>query len=478
MEVLKALPGRILANSPEDCCCDEVKFDGSCTTFKTATAFENGSEEIVIAKCATYLNETHADCTWAITESPSYNQAVTCRIDTCINKGNPLIDYKLLLALGITLYLASQFFGLYNKIREGNRDQERIAHTPKKEVHVRRLVNAYVFFRPAGSTRLFFDFGITLIILALTQRFYKTSFWAIYLFVAIPSIGTIIILLSKFYYLREIREELFELNTPLSPSSDLERNEVTEDLSDATKKALTAKTLKLVAVNVDDYSDTVGAVDVYQDFKTPFPRMFLTFVAQCSLLYIYIWTVNDDAKPDFTTYTPYFYYGLGALVQVVYNKSKGRERYEYDLYWLQCGLRFKDLFDGSVFSEKILAFHLYLRVFFSFSIDLPARDLIILLLPLNLAQSDSPMDFVLNAVAAYFITELDDLGDSREIEDWKEEFRSLKASYGGKVEPLESITSSYQNVLGNEEEGSVEMKESNAPLIEPIEEPSNMPGTS
>ena len=270
------------------------------------------------------------------------------------------------------------------------------------------------------------------------------------------------------------QEQQSETEKLLNPSIDFDH---------ASRRAMTIATKNLKSES--NLSPAEGeeltnfeAVDVYQDFKTPFPRMFLTFVAQASLLCIYIWTVSNEDRPDFSKLYAFLYYGLGALVQVVYNKSKGRERYEYDLYWLECGLRFKDLFDGSVFSEKILAFHLYLRVFFSFSIDLPARDLIILLLPLNLAQSDSPMDFVLNAVAAYFITELDDLGDSREIEDWKEEFRSLKASYGGKVEPLESITSSYQNVLGNEEEGSVEMKESNAPLIEPIEEPSNMPGTS
>ena len=85
-------------------------------------------------------------------------------------------------------------------------------------------------------------------------------------------------------------------------------------------------------------------------------------------------------------------------------------------------------------SKATLVFQLYLRVFFSYAIDLTARDLIILLLPLSLAQSGNGMEFVLNAVAAYFITELDNLSEEREIDNWTEEFVKLGRSYGARLE--------------------------------------------
>ena len=85
-----------------------------------------------------------------------------------------------------------------------------------------------------------------------------------------------------------------------------------------------------------------------------------------------------------------------------------------------------------------------------------ARDFIILLLPLHLAQSDAAMDFVLNAVAAYFISELDNLDESHLVEDWKEEFKNLQQSYGGTLENISGIRSQRHIMNANDDNGDEE----------------------
>ena len=101
------------------------------------------------------------------------------------------------------------------------------------------------------------------------------------------------------------------------------------------------------------------------------------------------------------------------------NKAKSDEREGYLHYWLSC---FANI-ETTGFIPKLRVF---VRWFCSFLINNLGCDLIIILLPIHLTQSDNPMDFVLNAVAAYFITEIDDLGNSRVIDNWQEEFDRLE----------------------------------------------------
>ena len=478
METLKAFSGRLLSFSPDDCCCEDTLFDGSCI------AAEKG-ENIVIAKCNSILNMTHANCTWAMKESEG--QPVECRIDTCENRGDQLIDYRIFLVLGIVMFLVAPFFGLYRVAKGRKKD----ATEKSVETTLRRLVYAYTFFQPSGSTRLFADFGTTVFILGIVMRFYETSFWAIYIVVAVPSTATIIILTLKYYYLKMVKQELLESNKDtlvalMAPGEEpLTNSPTTEqtssiDLDKATREAMAMTSLS-------GFVETAEAVDVFQNFTTPFPRMFLTCVAQVSLLVIYIHTVTNDEKPDFAGTESYLYYLLGATIQVVYNKTKGRERYQYDQFWLECGLRFKDYFDrldGTSFSEIKLSFHLFLRMLLSFGIDLVVRDFIILLLPLHLAQSDASMDFVLSAVAVYFISDLDNLDESHPVEDWKEEFKNLQQSYGGTLEDISGIRSQRHIMNANDdnsdeedainppednEEERDDKKKSDEPLLEQIE---------
>jgi hypothetical protein len=487
LAVPKLIESSNLSFASEECCCTKVLLDG-------CIAEENG-EDIVIAKCTNIVNATYANCTWAMEGHEFSNQPVDCLIDGLDNmREGYLLDFRIPLFLGISIYLAAQLIGIYQEMKE------RKTHEKRSTNALTHLSYAYIFFQPSGSSRLFGDLGISLIILGLTMNIYETSFWAIYLFVAVPSTATIIILILKYHFYKsvKIREETDaplmspsykELNaneekksSPVAPVTNVqttiarslremtapqisptqeeeqesERLEVTSsiDLGNASREfmAMVATNQRSNTHLTEIESEEVAefkAVDVYQDFTTPFPRLIVTFVAQVSLLFIYIYTVYKEDKPEFSDLNAFLYYGLGALVQVVHNKTKGRERYLYDHYWLESTLHFRKYFGrmhGTWLSKKILAFHLYLRVLFSFSIDLAGRDLIILLLPLHLAQSDNAMDFVLNAVAAYFITELDDLGEPREIGCWKDEFRNLKKSYGGTLEHLRGINSSFREI--------------------------------
>ena len=156
--------------------------------------------------------------------------------------------------------------------------------------------------------------------------------------------------------------------------------------------------------------------------------MIITFVAQASLAAIYLTTLFKAEKPDFTNIEAFLYYGLGALVQIAYT-SRIDYLFGYDGFWLECRLQFKDYCDRMLEEEEILLLrkHLLFRRTASILINVVARDLIILLLPLHLARSEQAMDFVLNAVAAYFIIELDNLdGESFEIKDWDKEFEKLQ----------------------------------------------------
>ena len=500
--------GRGLSNSPEECYCTKLLLDG-CIVFQEG-------KEVVVAKCTNILNSTYANCTWAMEDSDFFNNPVECSLSPLQNEEvqRPLFDFRIPLFLGIFILVAAELFGLYRRSKNPKRE-----HKSSSIIILERLIFIYTILQPSGSIRLFYEFGVSLFILGLSMKFYNSGFWwAIYLFVVIPSAGTIIVLILKYHFIKKVKNKILEngkeqknsLVGPITkvltnyadsletirleseeskiiPSSNLEAQQMPEPLrrtdsqisfredpeiielspsleqNEAAREAIMMAATRLTSdsnLSVEDTEEVTSfeAVDVYQDFKTPFPRLLVTFAAQASLLIIYNITVYEEEKPNFSEdITALLYYVLGALVQLVYNQSKGRERYEYDYYWLECCLRFEDYFvkeKGGLCSKVALALQLYFRVSCSLGIDLFARDLIILLLPLHLAQSESSMDFVLNAVAAYFITDLDNLSEERKLDDWKDEFMYLKESYGARVSYEEISVSKIEEVessKGNED---------------------------
>ena len=73
----------------------------------------------------------------------------------------------------------------------------------------------------------------------------------------------------------------------------------------------------------------------------------------------------------------------------------------------------------------------------TYSINLLGRDVLLLLLPLHLAQSEDAMDFVLNGIAAYFILDLDDLKDPKPNTYTKKKWK--KKDREDKKDPLRNV---------------------------------------
>ena len=343
------------------------------------------------------FNKTHADCTWAMEGSEFYNQPVECCIDeTCEHRGKQLLSYLILLIAGICIYLLALLLRLCKANKE----------TEKEEAFIQDLVHVlvlFVFLQPSALTRIVQEIGVTFIILGCTMKFYEKSFFIVPCIVLMPSICTLLVKFLFIYFKKKEGSTYTKLNQELT---------------------------KMIIGDKKKFQESVIAVDIYQDFNTPNPRLIVTFVAQAALVVIYFMSLLTELKPDFTDIDTFLYYGLGALVQIVYNNTN--EKFGYDDFWFGCYLNFTAYQHGADNTEQSLRTNLICRCFFSILINVFCRDLITLLLPLHLAHSDEYMDFVLNAVAAYFIIDLDDLdGASIKIEKWKEQFDKLQKSLEG-----------------------------------------------
>lgn len=143
---------------------------------------------------------------------------------------------------------------------------------------------------------------------------------------------------------------------------------------------------------------------------------------QTVLVGMYVFAVVEAGRPCFENQRIYVYYVLGILTQVGYTLVKFylmRFHRTYH-YWRVILTRPRD-------SRGYLAYHagnwetslehvhrneIWIRFFFSVLINEVGLVAVFALLPIQLASSADPMDFVMNCVAAYFIVELDDTDDT------------------------------------------------------------------
>ena len=288
------------------------------------------------------------------------NEDVQCFLEACWQKrGKPLTSFQIPIIIGAVFLIGAVIHNCYTIALDNSRPSWK---------------RKFMFIQPRGSTRICQELGLSLIILGYAIEHYDDAFTVAYIIAFIPSVLT---LFFVFYTL--CSKDILE---------DKEQSQV---------------------------------VNIYQDFGASIPRLYVTFFSQFCLLSVYLYQVDHGEEPNFSTPECYFYYILGALVQVGYNKAKSDEREGYLHYWLNAILHVQAE-DRSIFIKiRVLG-----RWFCSFLINNLGCDLIIILLPMHLTQSGSPMDFVLNAVAAYFITEIDDLGDSTPVENWKAEFDKME----------------------------------------------------
>jgi hypothetical protein len=180
----------------------------------------------------------------------------------------------------------------------------------------------------------------------------------------------------------------------------------------------------------------MSAGDIYQDFGRDEARTFLLGVGQLILLCMYTLSIIDDGKPDFSDIRLYTYYCLGIFMQVSYLSGHDvlyKSFYNHLTFWgnVFCAARQghsytweppkyllykrpKLVLSGSVRQNNIdatmrLHDNLILRMRFvlSTAINVGGLSIITLLLPLQLATSQDPRDFVFSAVGAYYIREMD-----------------------------------------------------------------------
>jgi len=184
----------------------------------------------------------------------------------------------------------------------------------------------------------------------------------------------------------------------------------------------------------------VEATDEFQDFTSCTAKAIAVGVTQIILLTYYIFAVAEDVKINFPTKTvdddKWFFvaYILASVLQASYavgvNDVFGN-MYLQTYFWLEAfftlnGRRsiLQPVYVGPEMTEKELKDYdfddnmkvpkiaILSRFFVSMVVNMFGDTFITIVLPLHLSLSDGPTDFVLNATAAYFISELDDLSES------------------------------------------------------------------
>ena len=195
-------------------------------------------------------------------------------------------------------------------------------------------------------------------------------------------------------------------------------------------------------------SANVTAKDVYGDMVgSSVAKVFLTFSCQFILLSMYFVDLMSNGRPDFSYVSTYAFYFLGAFIQYIFIAKdtgigivndffremefweKTLECVQHDKY-LYCDLANEEYKENQghdlVFKKRIHFIFILSRMTLSLLVNQVGKFLINTLLPIHLAHSESSMDFVLNAVAAYFIIEVDNLTEDREIEFLYQERRKKK----------------------------------------------------
>jgi hypothetical protein len=188
--------------------------------------------------------------------------------------------------------------------------------------------------------------------------------------------------------------------------------------TEAEKKSLcdSASNDDISTMNDDSYKViTYEVEDVYLDMNTTKIRVVSTFVCQGALLGMYAYLIFHEGKPDFASFQTYVFYFLGAAIQMVKADAwtiKDRSHYMDNLINSSNYLHENNAQREETKPHAYLGEY-FLRLSAAVLINLFGRDILLLLLPLHLAQSENTMDFVLNAIAAYFILELDDLKETK-----------------------------------------------------------------
>jgi len=183
------------------------------------------------------------------------------------------------------------------------------------------------------------------------------------------------------------------------------------------------------------------AGDIYQDIGRDGSRTLLLGLGQIILLSMYVFNVVDDGEPDLSSQRLYSFYCCGILMQIAYMSGQDvllKSIYSHFSFWGNAlrAARMKNTYCWE--PPKYLMYHrphmvltsgsvrgfgneatirlsnsafFWLRFLCSTVINVGGLNLITLLLPLQLASNDDPLNFVMASVGAYYILGIDDYGE-------------------------------------------------------------------
>mmetsp|Transcript_3 Transcript_3/g.2 ORF Transcript_3/g.2 Transcript_3/m.2 type:complete len:419 (-) Transcript_3:81-1337(-) len=389
----------------KDCCCESLGFDGSCLS----------STGELIATCLSY-NATFAKCIENgknVTDTLSSDQddLIECAIFSCDgNTGESERDGTAEVDESIPPYVSPYLF---------------------------LFIGAFMWFIyilkikhiiKARSLRSLKQLGTYMLILGFGELFYEATLYICLLLLLLPGIIEVVEIRTS----KPDDRDKYDDCAIYSPVVGDEEENV--DDFDATTISYGEDRLKDLK-----NPPTLHAVDVYQDVTRSILRVVITFGCQYALLIMYAYLIVVEGNPDFSNVNTIGYYILGAIVQVTYDTTNNviaveEKKREYFCFWIDLmfqlqkknTLFFVELqgFEPddveynyeSVMKEKTSkkleipsSIEIKIRIAMSVVVNYVGRNIILLLLPWHLAQSESMMDFILNAIAAYFIIDIDDL---------------------------------------------------------------------
>mmetsp|Transcript_2372 Transcript_2372/g.5429 ORF Transcript_2372/g.5429 Transcript_2372/m.5429 type:complete len:548 (+) Transcript_2372:108-1751(+) len=426
-----------------DCCCESIEL-GRCF----------GSNGEGIAECGKFINDTVAFCHSIDDPSDTFG----CHVqDVCPQIGEDWIPYKPLLDWGLIVFFLWPCYLVCTACHV-------VCCCVIPEETTKELIEESERRRDSSITAartIVSSFSGSIVILACSQIGYETTLYVVIGFLL--STG----LVFSFYIFGKTLAWI--LDKPISNS-------------------------------------TVTAENVYQDLSTANCLILTTFVCQLGLLIMYIFSLMSEGPPDFSDPTTYFYYLLGAFIQIAVSMKSSTEsklspiHSEFQFWVDVCNYADKEtkevLFKvkqdwdtdekselkqedkeeekeaddgkkekdtepllGKAEEEKDIEgsgnkhdedqeensemrlqaampktpteilqtakdvavspgfshcwtasdrFSRNCRLFVSILINYCGKQIVLFLLPIQLAHSGSAMDFILNSIAAYFIIEMDD----------------------------------------------------------------------
>lgn len=184
------------------------------------------------------------------------------------------------------------------------------------------------------------------------------------------------------------------------------------------------------------------AYGIYQDVGRDGSRTLFLGIGQLILLFMYAFDVVDDGKPDLSSPRLYGFYCCGILLQIAYMNGQDvliKSIYSHFSFWGNAlrAARTKSTYKWE--PPKYLMYHrphmvltsgsvrgfgneatirltnspfLWLRFLCSTIINVGGLNIITLFLPLQLASSDNPLEFVMASIGAYYILGIDDYAEA------------------------------------------------------------------